>query len=169
MSKSIWILIIIAIFFGSIFWTLSETQIKTDMPFYLNKVIKKTTMVEIGGLKIEAEIAKTPEQREKGLSGRVALGENRGMLFVFEQPAIYSFVAKGMKFPFDIIWIKDNKIVDVTKKIPVPELGEDLITYEPLFAANYALEMTGGYCDQYDLRIGMEVKIEVKTDLTNIK
>jgi len=165
MSKGIWILLIFAVFFGGVFWTLSETQIKTDMPFYLNKITKKTTTVEIGGIKIEAEIAKTPEQREKGLSGRVALGENRGMLFIMDKPAIYSFVAKGIKFPFDIIWIKDNKVVDMTKNIPIPEIGEPLKTYEPLFETNYVLEVTGGFCDTHDIKTGLEVKI----DLTNIK
>jgi len=165
MSKSIWILVIIAIFFGGIFWTLSETQINTDMPFYLKKYTKRTVVVQIGELKIDAEIAKTPEQREKGLSGRVALGENRGMLFIMDKPAIYSFVAKDMKFSFDIIWIKDNKVVDMTKNVPIPEIGEPLKTYEPLFEANYALEMTGGFCDTHDIKTGLEVII----DLTNIK
>lgn len=160
MSKSLWILIIVAIFFGGIFWTLSETQIKTDMPYYLKKLNRETTVVKIDGLEVEAEVANTPEAREKGLSGRVGLGDKRGMLFVFDNAGIYSFTAKGMVFPFDIIWIKDDKIVDMTKNIPIPQIGEELKTYEPRFEANYVLETQAHFCDQHDLKIGMPVVLD---------
>jgi len=61
------------------------------------------------GRVVTAEIAKTEEERARGLMFRDRLGENEGMLFIFEEPDFYSFWMKNMKFPIDIIWLSEEK------------------------------------------------------------
>jgi len=65
----------------------------------------------------EVEIAKSQEEKKKGLSLREDLPFNSGMLFVYNKENFYSFWMKDMNFPLDIIWINaDNKIVHIEKK-----------------------------------------------------
>src|SRR5437016_1262720 len=54
------------------------------------------------------EIADTMMSKMRGLSGRDALSENNGMLFIFNGTSSSGFWMKDMKFPIDIIWIRGN-------------------------------------------------------------
>lgn len=168
MSKSIWILIIIAIFFGGIFWTVSKTQIDemgSDISFYVKSVMKKTTEVEVDGIKIEVEVAKTTEQKAKGLSGRTNLPEGKGMLFIFGTPDLYEMTMEGMKFSLDAIWILNDKVVDLTENIKFPETLDKPIIYRPKYEANYVIEVNQGFISRNGIKLGMPVKM----DLTKVK
>lgn len=168
MNKSIWILIIIAIFFGSVFWVVSKKQIEkmgSDITVYVKQIIYKTTIIEINGVKIDAEVAKSEKDKIKGLSGRADLSENKGMLFVFGEPGIYEMTMRGMKFPLDAIWILNDKVVDLTENIKPPELLDKPIIFKPKFDANYVIEVNQGFISKNGIRVGLPVKI----DLTKIK
>src|SRR4051812_1798797 len=68
--------------------------------------------INIAGQHVVVDLATTPTTREQGLSGRAALPENHGMLFVFDTPGVYPFWMKDMNFPIDMIWISnDMKVV----------------------------------------------------------
>lgn len=49
-------------------------------------VPERATSVEIGAQNFRVEVAATPAQRERGLSGRAALGAKHGMWFVMPEP-----------------------------------------------------------------------------------
>ena len=74
---------------------------------------------------ITVEVADTPEERSKGLSGREHLEEKRGMLFVFEQESrSHCFWMKDTTISLDIVWLdKDKKVVDVRSR--TQPLSED--------------------------------------------
>ncbi|MCH8049079.1 DUF192 domain-containing protein, partial [Patescibacteria group bacterium] len=75
-------------------------------------------VIQIGDVILQVEIADTQEKREKGLSNRESLQENRGMLFLFEKPGRYGFWMKEMNFAIDIIWIdKDKSVTEITKNV----------------------------------------------------
>ena len=59
----------------------------------------------------QVELAETKMQREKGLMNRQVLGDNNGMLFIFEKDDIYPFWMKNTLIPLDIIWIDSNGVV----------------------------------------------------------
>lgn len=89
-------------------------------------------------------LAKTDADKIKGLSGRNNLAADEGMLFIFPQKAAYAFWMKGMKFPIDIIYIDDTKVVDFIENAPAPLAGQDassLSIYKPGASANYVLEV----------------------------
>jgi uncharacterized membrane protein (UPF0127 family) len=115
--------------------------------------------VTIRGQTIIVEIAASVETQAKGLSGRQTLEENKGMLFVFEQASQHSFWMQGMKFPLDIVWIKDDGIVDMVTNTPVPE-EDRILKYIPEKEANYVLEVNAGLIDKYGWQIGDEIAIE---------
>src|SRR3989338_8466255 len=76
--------------------------------------------VEIRGVPLVAEVAADSSSRKAGLSGRESLGENRGMLFLFEKPGKYGMWMRRMRFPLDLVWIRENRVVDIEERVPVP-------------------------------------------------
>ena len=51
------------------------------------------------------EVASSPEEQSKGLSGKVNLPASQGMIFVFPFMGTHVFHMVGMNFPLDILWI----------------------------------------------------------------
>lgn len=59
------------------------------------------------------EIAQTAEQQRDGLSGRDHLSPGTGMLFRFGSRRQQQVWMAGMKFPIDIAWIAEGKIIGI--------------------------------------------------------
>jgi len=120
------------------------------IPSYgLSKVVDLTSL--------RLEVADTDATRTLGLSGRESLDSDAGMLFRFDSPGIYPFWMKDMKFPLDMVWIADGKVVDVvTLRPPVPT---ELIppSHIPVAKANLVLELNAGKAADLGLVKGMYV------------
>ncbi|OGY67313.1 MAG: hypothetical protein A3H63_00355 [Candidatus Harrisonbacteria bacterium RIFCSPLOWO2_02_FULL_45_10c] len=116
----------------------------------------KTTKVKIGDTVFSVEVAETVSQKAKGLSGRKGLGNNQGMLFVFNSFSEPSFWMLGMKFPIDIIWIKGGRVAGIERNIP----ADSLDLYYPPEPIDRALEISAGLSEKLNIRIGdaLEVK-----------
>lgn len=118
--------------------------------------------VDVGGTLITAELAETVADQRRGLGYRDALGQNKGMLFVYHKPGVRSFWMKGMRFAIDIIWIRLGKIVLIEKNVqPPPLLRKDssLKTYGRSVLADMVLEVSAGFSDQMKLTPGQQVTI----------
>lgn len=100
-------------------------------------------------------IADSEKEREIGLSNKKSLDSKTGMLFIFEKKGIYSFWMKDTVIPLDIIFINDNKIVEIVKNAP-PQAGKNgtLPIYTPTKEANYVLEVNGGQSDTNKIKTG---------------
>ena len=106
----------------------------------------------INGVEIQLEVARTPEEQARGLSGREMLGENAGMLFVYEKPGLPGFWMKEMNFPIDIIWIgNDRRIVDISENI-APETFPRL--FRPRAPVQYVLETNAGWAKSHNISVG---------------
>ena len=115
------------------------------------------------GQVVEVEVADESGERKQGLAGRESLEQGNGMLFVFTNTEYPSIWMKGMKFPIDIIFIKDQVVVDVFENVPVPT-GFKYPTYQPSSPANQVLELPAGYVEQHGIKKGQEVKISVASN-----
>ncbi|MFN3301665.1 MAG: DUF192 domain-containing protein [Patescibacteria group bacterium] len=172
MDKKIIILIIIVIFISA---TLIVYFKKTEFPPLLN--IKKNfslnlktsfkkldlatpsfTNIYLKDKIIKAEIVKKPEEMAIGLSKYDDLAEDQGMLFLFSKKTKPAFWMKGMKFAIDIIWLDDDKIVDLTPNLLPTE--EKLIIYKPKKPVNKVLEVKAGFIEENNLKIGDEIIIK---------
>jgi uncharacterized membrane protein (UPF0127 family) len=114
-------------------------------------------LVTIDGKAIKVEVAKTFEERERGLSGRAQLRDDIGMLFIFENPGIYGFWMKNMSFPIDIIWVgPDYKVVDVSARVSPSTFPKTFFPKEPV---QYVLEVVSGWADINKVSVGKEVTL----------
>ncbi len=105
-------------------------------------------------------LAKTPKEKEIGLSGKESLPKDQGMLFKFEKTGYYSFWMKNMKFPIDIIFIKNNKIVTIYNEVKPPANNKELAIYQPLEPADTVLEINSGLSKKYGFKKDMQVNYE---------
>lgn len=109
-------------------------------------------------INISVELAQNAKQWEKGLSGRVDLGDTDGMLFVFPHYHVPVFWMKEMNFPIDMIWIAGGKVVDITYEAKV-ETSDKLPTYSPVVPVNMILETRAGWAKENNIAIGDELFI----------
>lgn len=112
----------------------------------------------VDGPALAVEIVSTPESITQGLSGRDQLGAE-GMLFVFNQPGIYSFWMKQMRFDLDLIWIRSGKIVAITPNVPKPEDNTPdsaLPSYESPQIVDMVLEVPAGFAQKSNLVVGSQ-------------
>lgn len=111
---------------------------------------------------LKLEIVNTPQSIMQGLSGRDELGAD-GMLFIFDQSIAPQFWMKEMKFNLDMVWIDQQRIVEIIQDVPAPDPGTDLSelpTYGPKQPASMVLEVEAGKVIEWQLTIGDLVSIE---------
>lgn len=105
---------------------------------------------------ITVELVNSDASTEQGLSGRTQIPHD-GMLFVFPQSGIQRFWMKEMLFNLDFIWLKDLKVVDLTRNVPKPNPGQPLYTlpvYSPNTPANGVMEVMPGSIDEWQIKVG---------------
>jgi len=116
----------------------------------------KYATVEIGNATVDAEIADTMAKQMRGLMFRQTMKEDEGMLFAFGKDDYYGIWMMNMSFPIDIIWIADDKVVDIAKDAqPCKMLCP---TYVPKEKASYVLEVNSGFSEKHGIEIGTSVK-----------
>lgn len=75
--------------------------------------------IEIGDKQYNVKIAKTEEEKTKGLMNIEELPENEGMLFVYDEPQTVEFWMKDTKIPLDIIFIdQDYEVISIYQGKP---------------------------------------------------
>ncbi len=109
----------------------------------------------IGDATLRVELAATMLSRARGLSYRDGLPEGRGMLFIFPSAQRHSFWMKGMRFPIDIVWLRDGVVVDVTPDVPPPSgVSGFLANYAPEEPADQVLEVPAGWAARHGIAPG---------------
>lgn len=122
--------------------------------FFVSKVIFPN------GKSVVVQIADSVDEQKKGLSGIKNLDINKGMLFVYQTKLVHNFWMKDMFIPIDIIWISDNKIVDISQGL-VPESYPDS-TYSPKHPVNKVLEVNAGFVKKNNIKVGDMLDIVIK-------
>lgn len=96
--------------------------------------------LEVGDDTYRVEVARSPEERRKGLMHRESLGRYEGMLFVFQRDQQLSFWMKDTEIPLSIAFISaDGTIRGIRDLEP---LSERSVKSER--AVRYALELPRG-------------------------
>jgi uncharacterized membrane protein (UPF0127 family) len=118
--------------------------------------------VTVEGRVIPVEVADTPEKRSLGLGQRDALAEDSGMYFPMGATQYWTFWMKGMRFPIDIVWIREGRIVDISADVQV---SDDVVPplISPVEPADAVLELNAGKAAEWSLKPGTEVRLDAET------
>ena len=105
---------------------------------------------------IQVYIADTDPRRMRGLMFETEnfLADDKGMLFVFDEPGSRSMWMKNMQFSLDIIWFNETgTVVAIEKNVPPCITPVEVMSCKSVGVsadnAQYVLEMTSGYVDEY--------------------
>ena len=93
------------------------------------------------------ELARTPQERERGLMGRTKLGKRRGMLFVFGGLESLSFWMKDTLIPLDILYFDHNGTF-ISGATMQPCAADPCPSYPSEDPAQFALEVSAGFIEQ---------------------
>ena len=88
--------------------------------------------IDIGDQEYNVEVARTEEEKVKGLQEKESLGEDEGMLFVYDEPQEIAFWMKDTAIPLDIVFMdEDGEVISVKQGQPYDEtlLEEDGVMY----------------------------------------
>lgn len=109
-----------------------------------------TAWVIFGTDTVTAEVARTDEERARGLMHRESLGPDAGMLFIFPEQSVRSFWMQNTYIPLDIAFMdRDFLVVDIQQMEPMS--SESHVSRAP---ATYALETNQGWFEAHGVRVG---------------
>jgi len=157
--KSITLIIVISISCSILFlnYYLSKTP---EINPYNNINLYKTAVVKINDNHLfKAYIADTPAKQQLGLMHQQELATDSAMLFTFTSSTYQQFWMKNTLIPLDIIFINDNKIVDIEHNAK-PCDQDPCPTYNSENPANKVLEINGGLSKKLNINIGQDVIVK---------
>lgn len=103
---------------------------------------------------IRAEVADNDPARARGLMFRRSLGQNQGMLFVFEDAAAHCMWMKNTFIPLSVAFLDDSgTITNIENMQPQTEDAHCAAR-----AVRYALEMEQGWFAQRGIRAGFRLR-----------
>ena len=111
---------------------------------------------EVTGLEVAVELASKNADRMRGLMYRKELGDNAGMLFIFEEERALQFWMKNTCIPLDMIFISDAGVV-VGIEENTPMLSTD--SFGPRCPARFVLEVNAGWARKHGVRPGTRVDL----------
>jgi len=103
---------------------------------------------------IDAEYARTAEERTVGLMFRTEMGANQGMLFEFEQPGQQCFWMKNTLLPLSVAFVQDDgSIVNIDDMKP-----QTLDPHCSTRPVRFVLEMNQGWFAKRGIKAGSKLR-----------
>jgi len=115
--------------------------------------LRRVTL-DVAGHAVLAEVAANEEDKAKGLMFRERMGENEGMIFVYDRPDTLYFYMKNTQIPLSIAFIDSQGVI-----IRIVDMQpHDLRSHSSVMPAQYALEMNQGWFARRGIEAGARVK-----------
>jgi len=110
--------------------------------------------LQVGSATVEAEYARSPAERERGLMERTEMPADHGMLFRFDDFRRHCLWMKNTPLPLSAAFMdKQGRIVDLIDLEPLDTSIR--CSQEP---ARYALEMNQGWFEAKGIEVGERVR-----------
>ena len=111
------------------------------------------------GTEVEAELAASFAEEQRGLMFRRELPASQGMLFLFDNPGHYGFWMLNTLVPLDIVWLdSERRVVFVSKNTPPCPPGALCPTYGGEATAQFVLELAAGQAATHGLTLGSRLE-----------
>ena len=112
------------------------------------------------GFTVDLELALTSEEISRGLMFRPSLPENRGMLFLFDQPRLPTFWMKNTLISLDLVYLDGTgAVVDVIADVQ-PCAADPCPNFPPSRPAQAVLEIGAGVAAAHSLEVGSTITFD---------
>jgi len=103
---------------------------------------KNNTMkATINNKKYTLEVARTEEEKRKGLGKRDSLGKNSGMIFIYDSSEYLQFWMKDTLVPLQILFVNKCEIVDIAEMTVEGDPTNPQKIYKSKVVADRAIEL----------------------------
>jgi uncharacterized membrane protein (UPF0127 family) len=106
---------------------------------------------------VTVELARTPEERARGLMQRQRLDPDAGMLFLFEETARHGFWMKNTLIPLDLVFLSEDGRIAAIVEGAAPH---SLTLRDGGVESRYVLEVNGGWTRARAVNVGDRVRFE---------
>lgn len=120
------------------------------------------SLADGGSLDFTCEVADDSFERMKGLQYREDLPEDKGMIFVYDEPQYVTFIMPNMNFPLDMVFVAKNGTVINVAEADVEDPStpyNDLERYQSEGPVMWVVEINQGLCRQNGIGPGTTVII----------
>lgn len=102
--------------------------------------------VRVGELPpLRVEVARTPDERTRGLSGRDHLPPGTGMVFMYDSPTTTGFWMHDVHFPLSLAWVRDGRVIGTVEMTPCTTNDpSECRVYEPPGPFDMVIEAPAG-------------------------
>lgn len=138
---------------GALFFGCSVILLLVGIIFAMDQGFTKPRLT-FGSCKLKADVARTSEEKARGLSGRPNIPKDYAMIFPFKKEQPF-FWMKDMVVPIDIVWVAGSKVVAIDASVP-PDDG--VVTYQAEVPIDWVIEVAAGRAKECGLEVGTTVK-----------
>lgn len=120
-----------------------------------------TKQVTIANHTFTAEVATTPKEQQIGLTKYASLSAEKAMLFTFPKTDRHVFWMRNMKFPIDMLFLRDNAVVGVAANAqPAKATDKNITTYGGNITSDAVIEISAGLAEKYGIKEGTKVTVK---------
>ena len=118
------------------------------------KLARASVSIPDAKASVDAELARSVAEGERGLMYRKAMGEDEGMLFYIDEKRIQTFWMHNTCIPLDMLFIDDDgTIVGIVESAPVLDDGARQVDCP----SRYVLEVNAGWTRRHGVKPGQRV------------
>ena len=120
-----------------------------------------TKQVTIAKHTFTAEVVTKTKEQQIGLTKYASLSAEKAMLFTFPKADTHPFWMRNMKFPIDILFLKENAVVGVVANAqPAKATDNHIPTYGNNLTSDAVLEISAGLVKKYGIKEGDKVTVK---------
>jgi uncharacterized membrane protein (UPF0127 family) len=109
-----------------------------------------------GGATVQAEVAVSPKETERGLMYRRSMAEDRGMLFDLRTRSDHEFWMHNTCIPLDLLYVDaDGLIVGIVENAPTLDDSPRSVHCP----SRYVLEVNAGWSRRHGVKAGQQMSI----------
>lgn len=113
----------------------------------------KTARIKVGAHPLKVEVAASDPERSQGLMHREKLGNEDGMLFIFDEPGYHSMWMKNTLIPLSVAFVDaEGRILNILDMEP-----RTLDAHTAAGPARYAIETNKGWFAGKKIKAGDKV------------
>jgi uncharacterized membrane protein (UPF0127 family) len=125
----------------------------------VNPPLPTGTIVIGDRVTVTVELARSGDEKVRGLSGRPSLKRGTGMLFVYDRPQPIGIWMKDMRFSLDILWIREGSVVHIERNAPpLTPVGPERVYTA---TGDMVLEVPAGFTADRKIKVGDSVKADI--------
>ena len=113
--------------------------------------------IKVGDRTVQMQLAVLPLEMQRGLMGRRDLGNDQGMIFIYQRPERMNFYMRNTPTPLDIGYFgADGRLREV---YPMHPFDEKTISSRSE-AIQFSLEMNQGWYKTNDMKTGVQLDLK---------